>query len=512
MGASELPNKGMSASSVATVASSKGAKFEVPLADQDKLCLLSDGMLYVAQSYQKDMAVLSYQDLLRRNNIKFRTKVVAVDEIQRLYAGAASASPTRDSTFRQNQVVALVREGVKRRASDVHFRNYEKHTEVWMRIDGFLEKIHVFKSEDGVALCGTMYGSMCDVADPTYELRKSQDGRLKREYLQSCGLYGARIATRPMEYGNLVVLRLLYNQGKRPTLQDLGYLYEQILLITRMTKRTTGINIFSGPTGSGKSTSLEALLSQLLSEFNYRIHLLTIEDPTEYVIPGAVQTPIICDKDDPEEVARTWVKSISNAVRLDPDVMMIGEMRDRDSAIAAFRAAMTGHGMWTTLHANNSMQILDRLRDMGVDLSFITDASLVTGLINQSLAPLNCPKCKRPYLKHRYEVDADVQERIERFCNPESVFLKGVDKGCPHCAGKGYLGRRVIAECVIPNQRLMNEYRAAGASAARSYWVKEMQGITKCAHLIRRINEGLIDPGLGEQKVCTLDEDELTLI
>ena len=512
MGASDLLSKEVLTSSIATVVSGKGSKFEVPLPDQDKLCLLSDGMLYVAQSYQKDMAVLSYQDLLRRNSVKFRTKAVTVDEIQRLYAGATSASSPRDSTFRQNQVVALVREGVKRRASDVHFRNYEKHTEVWMRIDGFLEKIHVFKSEDGVALCGTMYGSMCDVADPTYEPRKNQDGRLKREYLQSCGLYGARIATRPMEYGNVVVLRLLYNQGTRPTLQDLGYLFEQIVLISRMTKRTIGINIFSGPTGSGKSTSLEALLSQLLAEFAYRIHLLTIEDPTEYVIPGAVQTPIICDKDDPEEVARAWVKSISNAMRLDPDAIMIGEMRDRDSAMTAFRAAMTGHGVWTTLHANNAIQILDRLRDMGVDLSFITDAALVTGLINQSLAPLNCPKCKRPYLKHRYEVDADLQQRIEHFCRPESVFLKGNDKGCPHCGGKGYLGRRVIAECVIPNQRLMNEYRNAGASSARSYWVNELQGITKCAHLIRCVNEGLIDPTLGEQKVCTLDEDELTLI
>lgn len=512
MGASDLPDKNIAVVTGASVVSARGARFEVPVNDQDKLCLLSNGMLYVAQSYQTDMAVLSYMELLRRNKVKFNMRVVSVDEIQRLYAGASTAESGRDDTFRQSQVIALVRDAVKRRASDVHFRNFEQFTEVWMRIDGFLQKCHTFKSEDGMALCGTMYGSMCDVAESQYKHRKSQDGRLKREFLQACGLYGARIATRPMEYGNVVVLRLLYNQGKRPTLQDLGYLPEQIALITRMTKRTTGINIFSGPTGSGKSTSLEALLSQLLTEFQYRIHLLTIEDPTEYVIPGAVQTPILCDKDDPDEVARAWVKSIANAMRLDPDVIMVGEMRDRDSAVTAFRAAMTGHGVWTTLHANNAMQILDRLRDMGVDLGFVTDAALLTGLINQSLVPLNCPKCRRPYVKHQHEVDDDLQERIARFCIPEKVFLKGNDKGCPHCGGKGYFGRRVVAECIVPTQKLMNEYRSAGASAARSYWVRDMHGITKCGHLIRRINEGMVDPAFGEQKVCTLDEDELTLV
>jgi type II secretory ATPase GspE/PulE/Tfp pilus assembly ATPase PilB-like protein len=497
--------------SSAYILSGKGMKFEIPLPDQDKLCLLSDGMLYVAQSYQTDMVVLSYMELLRRNKMPFTVKIVTVDEIQRLHGHAHTLRVKQDNTFRQTQVVTLIREGVKRRASDIHFRNYERHTEIWMRIDGFLEKSHVLNSEDGMAMCGTMYGSMCDVADPTYELRKSQDGRLKRQYLNSCGLHGARIATRPMEYGNIVVLRLLYNAEAAPSLHNLGYLQEQILLISRMTNRTTGINIFSGPTGSGKSTSLKILLSQLLTQFNYHIHLLTIEDPPEYMIEGAVQTPILCDKDVPEEVARAWVKSISNAMRLDPDTIMIGEMRDHESAVTAFRAAMTGHGVWTTLHANNAIQILDRLRDMQVDLSFITDASLMTGLINQSLVPLNCDSCKRPYLQHADEIEPTLRARIEQYCQPEKVLLKGTDKGCAQCGGKGYMGRHAVAECIIPDQKMMNLYKTSGASAARSYWVKEKKGITKCAHLIHYINQGLVDPLIGEQKVCALDEDLLTL-
>jgi general secretion pathway protein E len=495
----------------AVVVSKDGDRFPVSAASRDKMCLLATDELLVATHYKADMEVLSYQELLRRGGVKFHVKLVSVDVIQRLYAGAKGET-TSSNTHRQNEVVGLIQRAVSMRASDIHFRGYEKHAEVWFRVDGYLTKFTTWKAEDGKEVCATMYGSMCDVAEETYKDRKSQDGRLKREFLQACGLYGARIATRPMEYGNLVVLRLLYQQGARPTLSDLGYLVEQVALISRMTRRTTGINIFSGPTGSGKSTSLEALLSQLLKEFEYKIHLLTLEDPTEYVIDGAVQTPIICDKDDPAEVSRGWTKAISNAMRLDPDVIMIGEMRDRDSAVTAFRAAMTGHGVWTTLHANNAMQILDRLRDVGVDLSFITDAALVTGLINQSLAPVSCPKCRRPYVRYKKEVPDDVQERIERFCRPEAVYLRGNDIGCPECNGRGFKGRQVVAECIVPNQRLMNEYRNSGASAARSFWVKELGGITKCAHLARLVNAGVVDPMLGEQKVCTLDEDELTLV
>lgn len=496
---------------VAAIASGRGAKYEVPAADLDKLCLMTDGTLYVASAYSKDMSVLSYMELLRRNKLQFKVQLTSVDEIQRVYS-SSSTSGGGDNSTRQEQVIALIKKGVERGASDIHFRNYAKHTEAWMRIDGFLEldKRDVFKPEDGAALCGTMYRSMCDVAEGDYIPTKSQDGRISREFLSACGLVGARIATRPMDYGNEAVLRLL-TRKKRQTLRELGYMDQQLKVMHRMTERTRGINIFSGETGSGKSTSLEVLLSELLVVHKYKIKLLTIEDPPEYVIPGAVQTPILCDKRDPEAVAREWARSISNALRLDPDVMMIGEMRDVDSAVAAFRAAMTGHGVWTTLHANDAIQILERLRDMGVDISLLTDASTVTGLINQSLAPKNCDHCKRPYLKYRHEVHEDLRERIELYCEPDKVFLKGNDRGCPHCNGKGYKGRTAVAETVVPTQAMMNVFKRDGKAAARKYWVEHQGGVTKAQHLIHKINEGVIDPHLGEQMVCALDEDAITL-
>lgn len=495
----------------ASIASGRGTKFEVPPSDSDKLCLMTDGTLYVASSYSRDMSVLSYQELLRRNGINFKVQLASVDEIQRMYVSVSQANDG-DSSIRQEQVIRILKMAVDRRASDIHIRNFAKHTEIWMRIDGFLQldKKDVLKSEDGGAICGTIYRSMCDEADSDYVVSRAQDARIKAEFANKAGLVSARVATTPTDQGNLMVIRLLYRNA-RYSLIDMGYMSQQNDVLRRMTKRTHGVNIFSGATGSGKSTSLEVLLSELLAYTQYKINVLTIENPPEYVIAGAVQTSIKCDSKDHEALAREWARSISRSLRLDPDVMMVGEIRDKDSAIAAFKLAMTGHGVWATLHANDAVAILDRLKSEGVDLDIVTDASTVTGLINQSLVPKNCESCKRPYLRHKHEVEPDLRERIEMHCDVEKVFLKGNDRGCPHCGGRGYHGRTVVAECVVPTQSFMNVYKREGKAAARAYWVGQMRGITKNQHLIHKVNEGMVDPLLGEQSVCPLDEDHITL-
>lgn len=504
MGANDIGNGAL----LPAVLSASG-KLSVSEDHRDKVCLTEDHVLWIVGSYATDPAVLAYMELLRRNGVKFTRSVASVEQVQALYARGVSVD-REDLTHRQEQVMSIIVEANQRDASDIHFRHEEARTLVFARVDGFFEPVREFNRQDGRAICRAMYGSMCDVAEEQYYENRSQNGRLKSEYLRELGLTGARIGTRPTDDGNLVVLRLL-KKGTKRTLADLGYLPEQVEIITRMTRNPFGVNIFSGPTGAGKSTTLEVLVQMLLEYTGHKINILTVEHPPEYRMDGAVQTPLTCDSDDPASVARAWANAIAELLRLDPDVIVIGEVRDLDSAVAAFRAAMTGHGVWTTNHANHAWQTLDRLIDLGVSPALATDASIVTGLINQSLVPINCPACRRQYKLARHTLAPDLQERVERLCNPDTVYVRGRNPGCKICGGRGYKGRRVVAETVAPTQRLMNIYREGGSSAARSAWVQEMNGISKCMHLIRKVNAGEVDPLFAEQQVCTLDYDEITL-
>lgn len=490
-------------------------RFGLPVEQREMMCLTSDCTLYVSDAHKTSNYVLAYRERLNRAGVRHVQKLVKHADIEKLYRKfGASTSGNDEASLRQSEVIRILRDGVEQDASDVHFRIEEDATRIKMRVDGVLDDYREIGLQHGKDLVSTIYQSMCDVAQPIFLPEKSQDARMKGSFTSSLGLKGARVATRPSDEGQLVVLRLLYRRQVKATLQELGFLPEQEAIFRRMMQRTEGINIIGGPTGSGKSTTLESALSKLLSDLEYKIHLITVEDPPEYEIPGAVATPVIYPGEATEEViSQAWAKAISNLMRLDPDVAMVGEIRDVASAVAAFRLAMTGHGIYASLHANDVVANLVRLLDIGVDISLVTDPQVVTGLVSQRLVPRVCMGCRRPYRANRHLVADDVAERIEKLCDPDKVFLKGA--GCPLCekskGSKGTKGRIVIGETLIPTKAFMHEFRDHGANDARSYWVKKMDGLTRNQVLIRRINEGIVDPTIGEKNVCVLDEDLITL-
>jgi type II secretory ATPase GspE/PulE/Tfp pilus assembly ATPase PilB-like protein len=192
-------------------------------------------------------------------------------------------------------------------------------------------------------------------------------------------------------------------------------------------------------------------------------------------------------------------------MRLDPDYLMYGEIRDLFAAVAAMRGAMTGHGVWSTLHTNTAIGILQRLLDLGVDPTLLYDPALLTGMINQSLLPKLCQHCKQRFVDRRQHLDQNLVERIDKSCTAETVYVRG--PGCDHCRQTGFSGRSVVAEVLMPNLRFMRVFRERGPAEARNYWVQHMAGITKHAHAIRRINEGLYDPAAAEIIIGPLDMD-----
>lgn len=495
-----------------------GGKFEASKELQSMLCLTEDGTLYVSDSHASDHFVLGFIEKLRKSGEQFSIERVSLRRVQELYTQHISAlnkSPgsqaitfTRETlTKRQSEIIGYLREAAQLGASDMHFAKKASAFDIKYRIHGQLEIKHSLLPDLGGEFMAALYQSMCEAAsETTFKPDASQDARLRPEYVVKCGLFGARVATRPMLTGPLMVVRLLYDSGVSLTLDNMGYHPQQLALIRRLIQRTDGIVVVSGTTGSGKSTLLKVMLEELLRFFENRIHLLTIEDPPEYIIEGANQTQLTRALDD--TISQAWAKAISNSMRLDPDLLMVGEMRDRASAETAFQGALTGHGLYTTLHVKDAASTLQRLDDLGVDKELVSDPSLVKGLINQSLARTLCKHCKVPYASNTSQVADDLRERIELLCNPATIYLRG--KGCAHCVN-GVSGRTPIAEIILPDAEFMRIYRDKGKLAAKEHWVKEMGGMTKVQHMITKINEGLIDPALGERDVVSLDEDLMTI-
>ncbi|MGE4531403.1 MAG: GspE/PulE family protein [Acidithiobacillus sp.] len=521
------------------VLTDKGGPYEVAPKYRDVLCLTSDHTLHVAKGELLNAEVRTLIDRLRRDKIIIEEKRIHETSITFLHELYKNLAPVESDGARvarvldgqdgpsdmQRDVMRIIRDAVDKGASDIHFVLNPRVLEIAYRIHGEMFHVNERPSNVGQRLLATLYGSMCDVSSTLYNSSANQDARFRTELAAQCGLFAARISSGPTDTdpGAVLVTRLLYDSNKRiQTLTELGFLPEQCRDIELMQRRAVvgGVNILSGSTGSGKSTTASTILSDIISReratqetegvgLRTGIKVFTIEDPPEYRIPGAVQTPLVVpNRDNPEDVRIGWLKAISALVRRDPDMALIGEIRDHDSAKAVFDLATTGHGVYSTLHTTDAVSIMARLKGLNVDRDLMLDPDIMTGLINQSLAQKLCPHCRIPWEKGKSVVGADQRKRIERYCQTEGVYLRGT--GCSECV-RGIMGRIVIAETIVPNMQFMEVFEEKGKVRAKEYWIKEMGGISKCQALIRRINEGFVDPVAGDSTVIALDNDFIAL-
>ncbi|ENJ5109468.1 Flp pilus assembly complex ATPase component TadA [Salmonella enterica] len=436
----------------------------------------------------------------------------------------------KDVSRRQGDVLNYFMVAKDIGASDIHCTTHPGLTRIEMRVHGELETISELAEEDGNAQAATIILSMCDVTEPQFFAGRKQDGRVAAKFLRKVGLFGARYSHTPTADGLHYVMRVIPDDGDVvPTLEKLGYLPEQIRLIQRILRIPEGMVILSGPTGSGKSTTLRACSDLYLKRTRYKKRLLTVEDPPEGRIVGAIQTPILCDKADEAEVRRAWERALSSALRLDPDAILPGELRDLISILAGIFAAQTGHLVFTTLHANSAFSIPERMITMGANAGLVADAQLLIGLISQRLVQVLCPDCRIPWSVKKEQLTTEEREYLEKYCTvegvcrPENLHFRNED-GCPSCrkavtingrqvatVGKGVGGRSVVAEVVRPDTTLFRLLIQEGKEAAKAYWLSELGGITRRTHLLHKLNDGLVDP-LDADLVVPLDEDEVMLI
>ncbi|MFZ5802667.1 MAG: GspE/PulE family protein [Candidatus Omnitrophota bacterium] len=324
----------------------------------------------------------------------------------------------------------IIQRAVQDRCSDIHIEPDEKLLRVRCRQDGVLKENYVFqKAMENSILARVKIASGMDIA----EKRKPQDGRIRFK-LESKQI-DVRVSSLPTMYGENIVLRILDKTAVRMDLSSLGMEPETLKRFEKIIRHPHGIILVTGPTGSGKSTTLYAALSAINS---VEKNIVTVEDPIEYNLDLIRQTQVN------PKVGLTFASGLRSILRQDPDVVMVGEIRDTETAEIACQAALTGHLVFSTLHTNTACGAVTRLADMGIQPFLI--GSSVIGILAQRLVRKVCQNCKEPV-----KVPANFLEELE-IQDPKAVFYRG--KGCDQCQNSGYAGRTSIHEFVIISDKI----------------------------------------------------------
>jgi len=374
---------------------------------------------------------------------------------------------------------AILGEAIKENASDIHLETFEKRLVVRFRVDGILRQVLEPKRELAALLVSRVkVMARLDIA----EKRVPQDGRIS---LKVGGReVDIRVSTLPSANGERVVLRLLDKQAGRLSLQHLGMRAEDRKLMEETVRKPHGILLVTGPTGSGKTTTLYA---SLVSLNDHTRNILTVEDPIEYHLEGIGQTQVNT------KVDMTFARGLRAILRQDPDVVMVGEIRDKETAEIAVQASLTGHLVLSTLHTNSAIGAITRLVDMGVE-PFLLSSSLL-GVLAQRLVRVLCPSCKEPYAAD----EAECALLGVPAGSPPTLYHA---RGCAHCHQQGYRGRTGIYELVVfdetmrtlvhsraSEQDMTRHARTLGPSIRDDGRRKVLEGVTTVEEVLRVTRE-----------------------
>ena len=375
---------------------------------------------------------------------------------------------------------ALLSEAIRVGASDIHIEAFEKKLSVRLRVDGQLREIVQPRRELAPLLVSRIkVMAKLDIA----EKRIPQDGRIS---LRLAGReVDVRVSTLPSSHGERVVMRLLDKQAGRLNMTHLGLMQSDYERLTTLVHRPHGIILVTGPTGSGKTTTLYAALSDLNDGSK---NILTAEDPIEYQLEGIGQTQVNT------KVDMTFARALKAMLRQDPDVVMVGEIRDLETAEIAVQASLTGHLVLSTLHTNTAIGAVTRLKDMGIE-PFLLSSSLI-GVIAQRLVRTICSQC------HTWREADDFEKAIFKPVSNAVDLKLPVPKGCDHCSHTGFTGRTAIYEIVPIDEQMrrlihgnaaeyeLEEYARRDAGSIRDDGLRKvLAGKTTMEEVLRVTNE-----------------------
>jgi type IV pilus assembly protein PilB len=449
--------------------------------------------LRLATRYPLDLGVASREDILAeirrlaRASEAFGARAAVEEELALEEEEEEADDLEVDDGISDAPLVRLVNsvifQAAEDGASDVHFEPQEDALLVRFRVDGVLQEVQrIPKRMMAGVVTRLKVLAKLDIA----ERRKPQDGRISLNAAAAGRLLDVRVATLPTVEGESIVMRLLDKSKKAPTLEELGMSEEMQATLQALIRRPTGALLVTGPTGSGKSTTLYAALTEINRP---EINIITVEDPVEYRLQGVNQVQII------QKAGLTFATALRSILRSDPDVVMVGEIRDGETAKISIEAALTGHLVLSTLHTNDAPQALTRLNEMGVE-PFLVGAA-VSAVLAQRLARKLCTHCCEMYTP-------SVDELLKARVSPEvaaasdgMVFYR--KKGCPRCNQTGYKGRIGIYQLLTMSEQLESLAvtkssredieRAAIGEGMRTLWddglAKVAAGLTSIEELAR---------------------------
>lgn len=342
---------------------------------------------------------------------------------------------------------AMLGEAIKEGASDIHIETFENQLVVRFRVDGVLREIlRPNRKLSSMLVSRIKVMAKLDIA----EKRVPQDGRIT---LRIAGrAVDVRVSTMPSSHGERVVLRLLDKNNARLNLEDLGMTLQNRKHFSSLIRKPHGIILVTGPTGSGKSTTLYAGLTEINSRDR---NILTVEDPIEFDLPGIGQTQVN------PRVDMTFARGLRAILRQDPDVVMVGEIRDIETAQIAVQASLTGHLVLSTLHTNTAAGAITRLEDMGIE-PFLLSSSLLA-VLSQRLVRTLCPDCKKPHTP-----DASELEVLGQSATSDTTIYK--PHGCAACNQTGYRGRTGIHELLLVDEKVREMmHEGVGEQAIERY-------------------------------------------
>ena len=524
----------------------EGGALKIPEESRNLCALFDTGLWLVSASHRNSPLVTSVAQAARRQGYTPHEPRYVTPNIIRsayLYSNRKSVTAQLDDNAVRRRIVETLERGVEVGANDIHIEASEGRTRIEFRIDGALRLWETWTQKEGEQMLSSVYSHSVGQSGSTANWQEPQAAMLTstgmgRDSLPlPKGVLSVRCQWVPLaDGGRYLDMRLQYDSahlfGENFVMADvdsLGFSQEQLKVVQSLRQIPGGMRVFAGPVNQGKTTTLRVTLNRRMAETNMQLNCLMVEDPPEGGVVGARQIGVSASvKDDQRE--KSFVEIMRCALRLDPDIVMLGEVRDIQTAKFAFRLALTGRQVYTTTHVYSALAIPQRLRDIGIEPYLVYDHNLLRGMFCQRLLRGVCPECRIPLARAPAELgpiykdltsrtraglalmDAARQRAPEgaslydRLSEPDlrNVFVANPE-GCPKCY-RGRSGRTVCAEVIESDQKLMEYLQDNRLEEARNYWLSPtgLNGVTMLWHALEKIRRGEVCPQDAEFEVGPL--------